>query len=157
MAVAESDAAPKVRRKSFTYRNGLTWTSGRSGLVDAEGKPELQVSSPPEFKGEPGRWTPEDLFVSAVNVCTMTTFAAFAQKLQLPIVGYRSEAEGVLEFEDGGYRFTRVVLRPRIVVANGASVEAAARALHDAHASCLIGRSVRASVTIEPVIEAAGA
>lgn len=157
MATTESDVAPRVRRKSFTYRTDLTWTSGRSGILTAEGKPDLQVSSPPEFKGEPGRWTPEDLFVSALNVCTMTTFAAFAQKLQLPIVGYRSEAEGFLEFEGDGYRFTRVVLRPRIVVADAGSVEPAQRALHEAHASCLIGRSVRASVSLEPVIEAAGA
>jgi organic hydroperoxide reductase OsmC/OhrA len=87
----------------------------------------------------------------------MTTFAAFAQKLQLPILGYRSEAEGFLVFEGDGYRFTRVVLRPRIVVADAGSVEPAAKALREAHASCLIGRSVRASISIEPVIEAADA
>ena len=85
MAIVESAEAPRARHKSFTYRTDLAWTSGRSGLLSAEGKPDLQVSSPPEFKGEPGRWTPEDLFVSAVNVCTMTTFAALKPASRLPV------------------------------------------------------------------------
>ncbi|MBI3191832.1 MAG: OsmC family protein, partial [Pedosphaera parvula] len=69
---------------------------------------EFRVASPPEFKGEAGVWTPEDLFVAAVNVCTMTTFAAFAQRLNLPVLSYRCEAEGPFtlhpeEIERGGW------------------------------------------------------
>jgi len=142
----------KVRHKTFTFRTAVQWTSGRSGVVAAEGKHALLASSPPEFKGEPGRWTPEDLFVAAIDLCTMTTFAAFVQRLKIPVVGYQSEAEGTLEFVDDGYRFTRVVLRPRITVADAAAVAPAEKAMHDAHASCLIGRSVRATVTVEPCI-----
>jgi len=159
MPVAEvtEQAKPRVQRKSFPYQTRLNWTSGRSGLLSAEGKPALDVSSPPEFKGEPGCWTPEDLFVAAIDLCTMTTFAALAERRQVPVVSYRSEAEGILEFVEDGYRFTRVVLRPRIVVADSEAVGAAAQAMHDAHASCLIGRSVRAEVSVEPRIEAVGA
>jgi organic hydroperoxide reductase OsmC/OhrA len=146
---------PKVRHKSFTYRTSADWTSGRSGVLGATGKPALAVSSPPEFKGEAGRWTPEDLFVASIDLCTMTTFVSFAQRLNLPLLGYRSEAEGLLEFLDGGYRFTRVVLRPTITLAEPAAVEPAAKAMRDAHEACLIGRSVRAEVVVEPRIEVA--
>ena len=148
-------APPKARHKAFTYRTSTDWTSGRSGVLGAAGRPALSVSSPPEFKGEAGRWTPEDLFVAAIDLCTMTTFASFAERLDLPLVSYRSEAEGLLEFVDGGYRFTRVVLRPVIVVADPASVELAAKAMRGAHEACLIGRSVRAEVVVEPRIEVA--
>jgi len=154
---AAAQGKPKVQYKTFTYRTRLQWTSGRSGIVSADGKPDLHASSPPEFKGEAGRWTPEDLFVAAIDLCTMTTFAAFAQRLQIPVVGYRSEAEGVLEFVEDGYRFTRVALRPWIRVAAPEAVEAAAKAIRDAHESCLIGRSVLATVSIEPRIEVAAA
>jgi organic hydroperoxide reductase OsmC/OhrA len=148
-----SDSAPpKVRHKSFTYRTASQWTSGRSGVVTSEGKHAVLASSPPEFKGEPGRWTPEDLFVAAIDLCTMTTFTAFAQRLKIPVISYQSEAEGTLEFVDDGYRFTRVVLRPRIMVAEPAAVATAEKAMHDAHESCLVARSVRAEVTIEPTI-----
>jgi organic hydroperoxide reductase OsmC/OhrA len=149
------EARAKVKYRTFSYKTAMLWTSGRSGVVSSEGKPDLHVSSPPEFKGEAGHWTPEDLFVAALDICTMTTFASFAQHMQIPVVGYRSSAEGTLEFVDDGYRFTRVVLRPRIAVANADAVGPAIKAIHDAHASCLIGRSVRAEVTIEPRIEVA--
>jgi organic hydroperoxide reductase OsmC/OhrA len=147
--------APRVRRKSFTYRTSTGWTSGRSGVLEASGRPALAVSSPPEFKGEAGRWTPEDLFVAAIDLCTMTTFLSFAQRLSLPLLGYRSEAEGLLEFVDDGYRFTKVVLRPTLVLADPAAVAPAAQAMHDAHQACLIGRSVRAEVVVEPRFEVA--
>ena len=57
--------------KSFTYEDNVTWRSGRRGVVRAAGKPDLEVSSPPEFKGEAGIWTPEDLFVGALNTCIL--------------------------------------------------------------------------------------
>jgi organic hydroperoxide reductase OsmC/OhrA len=152
---ATDEAKPKTRHKTFTYRTSLQWTWGRSGIVHAEGKPPLRASAPPEFKGEVGQWTPEDLFVAVVDFCTMTTFASFAQRLQIPVVDYRSDAEGVLEFVEDGYRFTRVLLRPRITVADAEAVGRAAKAMEDAHTSCLIGRSVLAKVVIEPKIEVA--
>jgi organic hydroperoxide reductase OsmC/OhrA len=157
VAEATEQAKTKVQHKTFTYRTRLGWTSGRSGVLSADGKRSVEASSPPEFKGEPGLWTPEDLFVAAIDLCTMTTFAGFVLRKQIPVISYRSEAEGVLEFVDDGYRFTRVVLRPRITVANRGALGPAAQAMHDAHAQCLIGRSVRAEVSVEPRIEALGA
>jgi organic hydroperoxide reductase OsmC/OhrA len=151
-----ASAKPGLRHKSFTYRTAVQWTSGRSGMLGAAGKPALAVSSPPEFKGEAGRWTPEDLFVAAIDLCTMTTFVAFAQRANLPLLGYRSEAEGVLEFVDDGYRFTRVVLRPTLILADQAAVASAAKVMKDAHEACLIGRSVSAEVVVEPRFEVAG-
>jgi organic hydroperoxide reductase OsmC/OhrA len=152
---AAEPAQAKPRHKSFTFRTSVDWTSRRSGILGAEGKPVLQTSSPPEFKGQAGRWTPEDLFVAAINACMMTTFASFAERLGLPVVSYRSEAEGLLEFVDGGYRFTRVVLRPSVTVADAAALAPTATAIHDAHDACLIGRSVLAEVVVKERLEVA--
>jgi organic hydroperoxide reductase OsmC/OhrA len=154
---ATPDVPARVRHKTFTYETTVDWTKGRSGIVRAAGKPSLQASSPPEFKGEAGRWTPEDLFIAAIDLCTMTTFAAFAERLQIPVTGYRSGAQGTLEFVGDGYRFTRVVLRPSITVGDPTAVGPATQAIHDAHASCLIGRSVNAVVSVEPRVEVAAA
>lgn len=144
---------PRTRHKTFTYHTHLEWGGNRSGLVGSEGKPSFRVASPPEFKGEAGVWTPEDLFVAAVNICMMTTFVAFAQRLDLPVVSYASEADGLLEFEDGVYRFTRVTLRPRILVGSEAAVASVEKALHEAHKGCLISNSIRTVVSVEPTIE----
>lgn len=97
-------------------------------------------------------WTPEDLFVSAVNACTLTTFVAFAQRDGLPVESYSSKAEGLLEFVNGSYMFTKVTVLPTIIVAAPEAVAKAERALHEAHKSCIIANSIRASVSIEPVV-----
>jgi len=144
----------RVKQKSFSYRTHLEWVGRRGGVLGSKDKPSFRVSSPPEFKGEAGIWTPEDLFVGAVNVCTLSTFLAFAERVGLGLECYASEAEGVMELVDGGYRFTRVVVRPRIVVSDPETVETAIAILHDAHHKCIIANSIRAEVVLEPVVTA---
>jgi len=144
---------PKLKHKSFSYKTELTWEDKKRGVLTSHDKPIVVVSSPPEFKGEPGMWTPEDLLVAAVESCTMTTFMAFAQRLQLGIFSYDSHAEGILEFADGGYRFTKIILRPTVRVESADVVEQVRQTLRDAHKNCLISNSIRAEVILEPSIE----
>lgn len=153
MAQTDGRVDTKVRHRSFSYKTELRWIGESAGELSADRKAPIRVASPPEFHGEEGTWTPEDLFVAALEICTMTTFLALAQQQQLPIEEYESHAEGTLDSLDGVYRFTRVTLRPRIVIADAAAVRQTARALHDAHSGCLISNSVRCEVVVEPVIE----
>jgi len=60
--------------KSFRYKAKTTWSSGRRGTLSAPGKPDVVVGSPPEFKGDPSFWAPEELLVASVNTCMMLTF-----------------------------------------------------------------------------------
>jgi organic hydroperoxide reductase OsmC/OhrA len=62
-----STEQPELKFKSFTYTTVLTWIEGKIGTLASDGKPELQISSPPEFKDNAGYWTPEDLFVGAAK------------------------------------------------------------------------------------------
>jgi peroxiredoxin-like protein len=146
-------AEPAARYKAFRYRTRMEWRGGRAGDLASEGKPGFRVASPPEFKGEAGVWTPEDLLVAAVNGCTMTTFVAFSQRLALPVQSYECDAEGTLEFAEGSYRFTGVTLRPRIVVSDPSALPQVEKALADAHRSCIISNSIRGKVVLEPTFE----
>jgi peroxiredoxin-like protein len=146
------DAVPKVKYKSFTYRTQLEWLGGRAGSLTSEGKPSFRVASPPEFKGEAGVWCPEDLFVASVNTCVMATFAAFLDRVKLPIVSYNCTAEGLLEFADGKYRMTRLTLRPKVVVRGAEAVAPTEKALHDAHDNCIISNSITSAVVLEPEV-----
>jgi organic hydroperoxide reductase OsmC/OhrA len=62
-------------------------------MLSAAGKPNIVVGSPPEFKGEPDIWAPDELLIGSLNTCMMLTFLAFAQAQGLTPVGYESEAE----------------------------------------------------------------
>ncbi len=145
-------SAPKMKYKSFAYRTGIEWLGGRAGTLLSEGKPAFRVASPPEFKGEAGVWTPEDLFVASVNVCIMATFLAFAERQKLPVEAYTCDAEGTIEFVDTSYRFTRLTLRPKIVVRDVAAASQAEKIIHDAHRNCIVSNSIHTVVTLEPQI-----
>ncbi|MBI2838711.1 MAG: OsmC family protein [Acidobacteria bacterium] len=142
----------KTRPKSYSYQVDVDWTTERKGVISAHGKPAVEVATPPEFRGHPGIWSPEDLFVSAVNVCTMTTFLALAARREVRFLRYRSRARGLLEMVDGRFKFTRVTVYPELTLPGGAD-EAGARALlHEAEHSCLIANSINATVQMEETI-----
>ena len=46
--------------KSFRYNAKTAWSSARR-VAFGVGKPNIVVGSPPEFKGEPDIWAPEEL------------------------------------------------------------------------------------------------
>jgi organic hydroperoxide reductase OsmC/OhrA len=97
-------------------------------------------------------WTPEDMFVGAVEVCHMATFLAFAAKKQIPITSYRSHANGVLEFVDGDYRFTRIVIFPTIVVPSSTSETDVHSTLREAQRHCLVTNSIASIVEVNPTL-----
>jgi len=141
-----------VKTKTFHYTNHTAWVGEKRGILEAEGKPGLAVASPPEFKGHPGIWTPEDFLVAAVNACTMTTFLSFASRQQISLSGYESDATGTLEMQDGKFRFTRFSLRARITVTNPDDRGRAIETFHSAEAACLIANSLTGTVEGEPEV-----
>src|SRR6266566_6929570 len=90
---------------------------GRNGVVQAEGVlSSISFSPPPEFLGEPGRWTPEHFLVAAVASCFVSTFSGIAEKSRLEFASFTLDAEGLLDNEDGFWRFTEIKLRPVVTV-----------------------------------------
>jgi organic hydroperoxide reductase OsmC/OhrA len=142
----------KPKFKSFNYQTELLWVGHRAAMIRSEGKPAFRVASPPEFKGETGVWTPEDLFVASVETCTMTTFLSFAERKKLPIVSYTSYAEGLMENVEGNYQFTKIVLKPKIVIPPDTSIELIRETLDESHRKCFIANSICAEVLLEPEI-----
>jgi organic hydroperoxide reductase OsmC/OhrA len=143
---------PQVKPKVFHYDVQVRWNSEKRGTLTAKDKPSLEVASPPEFKGHPGIWTPEDLLVSAVVSCTMTTFLSFAAKKGIALEAYECGATGTLEMVEGKFRFSKVVLHPKIVVARAEDLEETLDAFHQAEASCLVANSLLTKVEGEPEI-----
>ena len=142
----------EAKIKGHTYRTAVRWTGEKRGISTADGKPPIDVATPPEFKGHEGIWSPEDLFVISVNVCVMMTFLAFAERARLSLTRYESEAEGQLEFIDGGFQFTRVNVRPQVLQKPGTDVSKAHELMAKAEKYCLVSRSVKSEVEVEASI-----
>lgn len=140
------------KSKAYLYQTTVKWTDQRKGIMACAEKPDVQVATPPEFKGHEGIWSPEDLFVASANVCLMTTFLAVAERAGLALAAYESVAEGRLELVEGKFQFTTIVIRPSITLKSGSDTDKAKELIEKAERNCLISNSMKATVTLEPVI-----
>jgi organic hydroperoxide reductase OsmC/OhrA len=136
----------ETKPKSYTYHTSVKWTEQRKGVISCAGKPDIQVATPPEFKGHEGIWSPEDLFVASANICLMTTFLSVAERADLAFTSYESTAEGKLELFDGKFQFTAITLPAN------ADAAKAKELIEKAEANCLISNSMKANVSLEPTI-----
>ena len=142
-----------VAQKIFSYRTTTEWLGRKDVRFAAtQDKKPFIVTAPPEFRGKPGEWTPEELFVGSIETCLMLTFASLVEKHHLPVEAYTSEAAGVLEFADGAYRFTRVTIKPTIVVNDATAAPKVLKLIEAANRDCLISNSVITSVVVEPSV-----
>lgn len=145
------------------YEATLTWTGNtgtgtssyrayeRSYEVVVSGKPVILGSSDAAFRGDPTRYTPEDMLVASLASCHMLWYLHLASDAGIIITSYVDRATATLhEDADGNGRFTLVTLHPEIVVQPGADLEKA-HALHaDAHHLCFVANSVNFPVETEP-------
>lgn len=128
-------------------------TRVRSGVVASDAIPQpIVFSAPPEFAGEPRVWTPEHFFVAALAACFVSTFSGMSDISKFHFVSLEVDAEGTLEKDAGGWKFTEIKLRPALKVSQEKDRERGIRLLEKAERTCLIARSITAKVTLEPTI-----
>ena len=140
---------------SHEYLVKLDWTHGRIGDLTVEGKPKIQVATPPEFDGPEGIISPEDLFVAAATSCLMTTFVTFTKKMHIEFKSFSCDGYGTLERVEKGFQFTKLLLKAKVTVESEELVPKAERALELAGKYCLVSNSMKCptehenSVTVE--------
>jgi organic hydroperoxide reductase OsmC/OhrA len=123
----------------------------------AGGRPEpIAGSSDSAFRGDPGRWNPEQLLTAALAQCHMLSYLHLCAAAGIVVTKYTDDAHGTMtEATDGGGHFIEVVLRPRVTVASPDMIEKAAGLHREAHERCFIASSVNFPVRHEPVVRAA--
>ncbi len=137
----------------YFYNTKVEWKEGRIGELTSEGMESITVATPPDFpKGVPNIWSPEHLFTASVNICLMTTFLAIAENSNLKFKSFTSDASGKVEKTDGGYLFTEIELKPKIIIADEKDRERAGRIIEKAKNACLISNSIKSKVTMETEI-----
>ena len=141
---------------SYRYRAHAHWTLHKRGILEAENIPRtVNFAAPPEFGGEPGMWTPEHLLLGAVATCYVSTFRAIAERSKLVVSGLEVFVEGMITKEQGGFRFTEIIIRPSITVEREQDCERAQRLAEKAEHACLISRSLSGKITAQYEVEVA--
>jgi organic hydroperoxide reductase OsmC/OhrA len=153
--------------RGHLYRANVRWIGNRGSgtsdyraytrdhLITFPGKPPLPGSSDPAYRGDSGRYNPEELLVASLSACHMLWYLHLCATDGIIVAEYTDDAEGTLETgPDGAGRFTEVVLHPAVTLARGDPTRATA--LHErAHELCFIANSVNFPVRHEPVVRAA--
>ncbi|HWJ81456.1 MAG TPA: OsmC family protein [Nocardioides sp.] len=129
---------------------------GRQVLLTADGKPDLLGSADPTFRGDAERWNPEELLVAALSQCHLLSYLHSAVNHGVVVTAYSDSPVGTMAQVGQGGRFTEVVLRPRVTVADASMVETASTIHHEASENCFIAASVDFPVRHEPEIVVAG-
>lgn len=162
--------------KQHIYSVFVTWVgnrgSGTSGYRDYDRKHEVAVgdvplahspaecqgpqpiagSSDPAFRGDAGRWNPEQLLTAALSQCHMLSYLHACAAAGVVVTEYSDHAVATMtEDASGGGRFTEAVLRPRVTVNSPEDIEKATALHEDAHEKCFIASSVNFPVRHEPV------
>ncbi len=136
---------------SYQFESSARWAGGRQGVVKGQDvEPSIRFSAPPEFQGIPGIWSPEHFFTSAIATCFITTFQAIASFSKFEFSGLDVSVEGTVEKVEGGFKFTRVTVRPKLTVAYEADRERGMRLLEKSEKACLISRSLQSEIILEP-------
>lgn len=143
-----------MNSEEHVYDVDLKWNEGRIGTLRSNKLNDtIEVATPPEFPGGvDGIWSPEHLFIASVSSCFMTTFAAIAEYSKLNYVNLDVKAAGTMAKHDGKFIMSEITLKPTLVIANEKYTDKAHRILQKAESACLITRSIKTEVKLEPKV-----
>ena len=132
----------------WTYKTSIEWSGGKKGEAKSNGKPALEVATPPEFGGPEGVWTPEDLLTSAVESCIMASALFFIDRGGIALKSYRSKAVGHMEKGPTGLVFSRIAVEVSLGLEDPAQADAAQKAVMQAEKSCPLSNTLNCPVEL---------
>jgi organic hydroperoxide reductase OsmC/OhrA len=136
--------------KDYRFQVDVDRLTGKTVRLVASGKPELEVATPPEFRGGvPNVWSPEDLLVAASASCYALTLSAIAERRDVPVRELAVTGAGhVTRRADGRFGFVVVELRVELTT-DPEFVEQAEQLGHTAEQACLVDRALAVPIEVE--------
>src|SRR6186713_1138493 len=141
--------------KPIIFTTELYWSGDKSGILSSSSLKSFAVSTSPEFGGPEGEWSAEQLFLSSITSCFMSTYLGFVNKMKFENTGFECTATGQVEMVDGKYKFTYIHIYPKAFVGNEVDVEKARIAMEKTKKYCLISNSVNAEIVQHPEVAVA--
>ncbi len=140
--------------KTHQYHSTITWTGNRGEgtrsyhsysrdhRIGSTGKPAIEGSADPAFRGDPEKYNPEELFLSSIAACHMLWYLHLCADSGITVVSYSDEAGAVMVEEKGGKgRFQSVTLNPVVTILNKENRDKALNLHKKANEMCFIANS----------------
>jgi len=144
------------------YKLALKWTGNkgegtidyrsyeRSHEIKVPGKPTLLASADPAFRGDQGRYNPEELLLASLSGCHMLWFLHLCADDGVQVLVYEDQPEATMQdSSDGGGKFTETILKPKVKVAEKWMLEKLDILHTEANKRCFIANSVNFPVKHE--------
>ncbi len=151
--------------REHLYQTSLKWTGNkgqgtksyrtydRAYEIQVEGKPIIQGSSDPAFRGDRTKYNPEELLVASLSSCHLLWYLHLCSEAGVVVVDYQDRATGKMsETKDGSGKFTEVILQPEVTISPESNLEKAEELHEKAHKFCFIANSVNFPVLCQPSI-----
>lgn len=155
--------------KEHSYIATIIWTGNlgtdmngyhaysRNHVLQIQGKPDIPCSSEPGFRGDPTRYSPEELLVAALSACHMLWYLHLCVDRGIVVSNYADTAIGIMRESDYGRgHFTSVVVRTHVRITAG-DIKVAVELHVIANRMCFIANSVKFPVGHKAVVEFASA
>lgn len=135
----------KTDKHQYFFEVELSRTEGRKGILTAKDiKGSIEIGTAPEFKGGvPDIWTPEHLFLGALNSGFMTTYLAIAEKRNLKVKHITCGSIGQINLYESHLEFTTINLYPKIYIESDDDIAPANEILLSAYMHCIVANSVK--------------
>ena len=152
--------------KLHEYNTTIEWTGNngtgtsaytaydRSYTIQSEGKPIIEGTADPAFRGDASKYNPEEMFLASIASCHMLWFLHLASSNDITVMSYTDQPVGMMiQNQDGSGQFENVILRPTIEIVQKEKSGMINALHHAASQNCFIARSLNFKVTYESTIK----
>ncbi|MGH8112296.1 MAG: SACOL1771 family peroxiredoxin [Rhodanobacteraceae bacterium] len=128
------------------------WPGGRSSVGTIRcGHLATEVSIATGMGGPGVGTNPDEMLLGAAATCYLMTLAAMIERAKLPVAAMSFESDITVSVDQGAYQCKRIVHRPRITLAAGASDADMAqlkRLVELADRYCMVSKALRGNVEL---------
>ena len=154
-----------MAEKIHEFPSKIVWTgnkgTGTSGYRDynrtwnlaVDGRQVVECSNDPMLGGDPTKYNPEDLLITALASCHMLWYLHLCSDAGICVLSYEDNPIGVGASQPSGKgHFVEAILKPEILITSDSDPELALEIHSRIHDLCFIAQSVNFPVRIEPEI-----
>lgn len=95
--------------KKLEYKTEINWDNQSGGEINIRNFPQIRLDTPIEFGGKGQYPCPDELFVSAIGGCLLTTLLYFQRKWNLHPNAIRISVNGTIDhLGPEGYRLSKI-------------------------------------------------
>jgi len=142
-------------KKEHNYAATVTWAGNKGkGTIDYKNyersyeisianKPHILGSSDVAFRGDAGKYNPEELLITSIASCHMLWYLHLCAEKGIVVTAYEDQVHGVMKINaDGSGYFSKVILNPTVTISEISMKEKAIELHQKANGFCFIANSI---------------